>query len=135
PQGKVLDGTSLKPLLEQKGSFPDRALFWHFPIYLQKYAGKGDDSHDPLFRTRPGSVVRFGKWKLHEYFEDGRIELYDLEEDTGERKNLASSHPEKAAELHRLLKQWRGETNAMVATEPNPKYSAADEAAAIQKGN
>ena len=62
PAGKVLDGTSLLPLLIQKGSIPDRTLFWHFPIYLQAYAGIGDDSHDPLFRTRPGSAIISGKW-------------------------------------------------------------------------
>ncbi len=43
--------------------------------------------------------MRAGKWKLHEYFEDGRLELYDLESDLGERTNIASTHPEKAAEL------------------------------------
>ncbi|MDB4345848.1 sulfatase [bacterium] len=122
PEGKQLDGKSLLPLLEQREGFPERALFWHFPVYLQKYAGKGDDSHDPLFRTRPGSVVRMGKWKLHEYFEDGRLELYDLDNDTGERKNVAASHPEQAARLYRLLKDWRSEIEAPVPTEQNPKY-------------
>lgn len=122
PEGKALDGCSLFPLLEQKGGFPERALFWHFPIYLQRYAGAGDDSHDPLFRTRPGSVVRLGKWKLHEYYEDGRIELYDLEADIGERSSLTASRPEKATELHRLLKQWRTETGAPVPSEANPEY-------------
>lgn len=122
PKGKQLDGQSLLPLLEDREGFPERALFWHFPVYLQKYSGKGDDSHDPLFRTRPGSVVRFGKWKLHEYFEDGRLELYNLENDISERKNIAASYPEQAAQLHRLLKDWRAETGAPVPTERNPKY-------------
>ena len=35
PEGKVLDGVSLVPLLTQSGTIQDRALFWHFPIYLQ----------------------------------------------------------------------------------------------------
>lgn len=122
PSGKTLDGTSLVPLLTRKGPFPDRALFWHFPIYLQEYAGEADDSHDPLFRTRPGSALRMGKWKLHEYFEDGRLELYDLESDVGERRNIAAGHPEKAAELHALLRQWRADTGAPVPTQPNPAY-------------
>ena len=124
PERKRLDGSSLMPLLEQKNGFPERALYWHFPVYLQKYAGRGDDSHDPLFRTRPGSVVRQGRWKLHEYFEDGRLELYDLEADIGERTNLATSQPEKASELHRLLKEWRGETGAPVPSTLNPRYEA-----------
>src|SRR5690606_17201411 len=61
PKDKVLDGVSLMPLLQQQKRFPKRTLFWHFPIYLQAYSGEGDDSHDPLFRTRPGSVMLDGK--------------------------------------------------------------------------
>ncbi|MEE9368389.1 MAG: hypothetical protein V3V05_05945 [Pontiella sp.] len=105
-------------LLTQSGSFPDHALFWHFPIYLQKCAEAADDSHDELFRTRPGSVIRSGTWKLHEYFEDGRIELYDLNSDISERVNLAAIHPEKAARMHPLLREWREVMNAPVPTEP-----------------
>lgn len=125
PGKKVLDGESLMPLLTQAGSFPDRTLFWHFPIYLQKYGGVADDSHDPLFRTRPGAALRQGKWKLHEYFEDGRLELYDLESDQGERTNLAACHPEKAVELHQQLKQWRADLNAPIPTTLNPDYDPA----------
>jgi arylsulfatase A-like enzyme len=122
PEGKLLDGESLMPLLKEEKGFPERALFWHFPVYLQSDDGDLNDSHDAIFRTRPGSVIRSGKWKLHEYFEDGRLELYDLEADIGERKNVAADHPEVASELHGLLKKWRGETNAPVPTELNPKY-------------
>lgn len=122
PPGKILDGASLLPLLTQSGSFPERNLYWHFPIYLQAYAGEMDESHDPLFRTRPSSVMRKGDWKLHEYFEDGRIELYNLKTDIGERHNLIEQHPEKANELYEQLKKWRAEINAPVPTEPNPQY-------------
>ncbi len=122
PEGKILDGVSLMPLLTQSGTIPERTLFWHFPIYLQKYAGLKDDAHDALFRTRPGSALRCGKWKLHEYFEDGRLELYDLENDIGERKNLASIYPEKAQELHQQLKKWRKDMNAPVPTKLNPAW-------------
>jgi arylsulfatase A-like enzyme len=134
PEGKILDGTSLMPLLTQTGSIDDRTLYWHFPIYLQAYAGVADDSHDPLFRTRPGSALRQGKWKLHEYFEEGRLELYDLETDTGERTNMASSHPEKTAELHALLKAWRVEMKAPIPTELNPKYDPTAKPAKKKKG-
>ena len=112
------------PLLKGEEGFPDRALFWHFPIYLQSYDGASDDAHDSLFRTRPGSVVRSGKWKLHEYFEDGRLELYDLELDPGERKNIAADRPEVTEQLHRLLKNWREEIDAPVPAELNPKFLA-----------
>jgi arylsulfatase A-like enzyme len=122
PDGKILDGASLMPLLTQKGAFSDRAIYWHFPIYLQGYAGEGDDAHDPIFRTRPGSAMRYGNWKLHEYFEDGRLELYDLNADIGERKNIATEMPEKARELHAMMKTWRAELNCPVPTKPNPDF-------------
>jgi arylsulfatase A-like enzyme len=125
PPGKVLDGVSLVPLMTQSGTIPERTLFWHFPVYLQAYAGEADDSHDPLFRTRPGSALRQGKWKFHEYFEDGRLELYDLESDPGERNNLAAQNPEKTAELHRVMKQWREALKAPVPTGLNPEFDPA----------
>ncbi|EMI58228.1 arylsulfatase A [Rhodopirellula sallentina SM41] len=122
PTGKVLDGISLVSLLTQSGSIQARALFWHFPIYLQAYAGEADDSHDPCFRTRPGTAMRQGKWKFHEYFEDGRLELYDLDSDPSERTNVAKQFPEKTQELHRMMTAWRSDLGAPVPTKLNPKY-------------
>ncbi|MEK9773274.1 MAG: sulfatase/phosphatase domain-containing protein, partial [Opitutae bacterium] len=122
---KIIDGKSLVPLLTQKGEFPkNRSLYWHFPIYLQNYAGEEDQSRDPKFRTRPGSVIRKGKWKLHEYFEDGALLLFDLEKDLGETTNLADSKPKKLAELKNDLYDWRKRVKAPVPTERNPKYVA-----------
>lgn len=119
--GKKIDGVSLMPLLSQQGGFPERALYWHFPIYLQNY-GQEDGGRDPLFRTRPGSTMLLGKWKLHEYFEDGGIELYDLENDIGETKNLATKMPEKADELVKQLHAWRDSIGAPVPTKRNPQF-------------
>jgi len=121
PAGKLLDGVSLMPLLTQSGKLPERALFWHFPIYLQNYSS-ADGARDPLFRTRPGCVVRAGDWKLHEYFEDGGLELYNLADDLGERNNLADKMPDKTKELHDIMLRWRKQTKAPVPTEKNPKY-------------
>lgn len=118
---KILDGTSLVTVLKGK-TILKRALYFHFPIYLQAYNPKKDDGRDPLFRTRPGSVIIDGKWKLHQYFEDNGIELYNLETDLGESKNLANSNPEKASELLEKLNIWRNQIHAPVPTEPNPKY-------------
>ncbi|MEZ5040350.1 MAG: sulfatase [Saprospiraceae bacterium] len=122
PADKILDGQSLAPLLTQQKSLGERPLYWHFPIYLEAYSEGEDESRDPLFRTRPGSVIRLGDWKLHEYFEDDGLELYNLKADIGEQHNLAASHPEKTAELHQLLIKWRKETNAPVPTTLNPDY-------------
>ena len=119
PRGKLLDGVSLVPLLRGTGVLKQRPLFWHFPIYLQ---GRMTGARDPVFRTRPGSVVRLGDWKLHEYFEDGGIELYNLADDIGEAKDLAKTHPDKVRQLHKILVDWRKATGAPVPTEKNPDY-------------
>lgn len=132
PSRDDLDGVSLLPLAQGVGNWQAVTQFWHFPIYLQAYDGNYDDARDPLFRTRPGSAMRQGKWKLHEYFEDGALELYDLENDPGERRNLAATLPRKTAELHQMLKDWRERTDSPVPTEPNPGYDAAIEAAALK---
>lgn len=118
---KILDGKNIYPLL--KGNkIEDRPLFWHFPIYLQAYNQSKDDGRDPLFRTRPGSTVLYKKWKLHHYFEDNDLELYNLENDLGERNNLANSNPIKTQELLTLLNNWRHEVNAPIPSELNPEY-------------
>jgi arylsulfatase A-like enzyme len=120
PEGKLLDGKSIVPLLKGGSTLNREALFWHFPAYLQ---GKAEGARDPYFRTRPGAAMRAGDWKLIEYFEDGALELYNLKEDVGERKNLTNSLPEKTRELHKQMLTWRKAVNAPVPTEPNPEYS------------
>ncbi|PIA77840.1 hypothetical protein BFR04_10490 [Gaetbulibacter sp. 4G1] len=118
-----LEGTSLLPLLTENKSVKERSLVWHFPIYLQGVNTKKDDARDSLFRTRPGSVIRKGKWKLHEYFENGELELYDLDADIGERINLIEDNQEKAQELLDELNTWREARQAPVPKELNPDYS------------
>ena len=122
PANKTLDGQSLAGLLLEKKALETRPLIWHFPIYLQAYRVGGDESRDDLFRTRPGSVIRLGDWKLHQYFEDDALELYHLGQDLGEQKNLANERPEKATELLTILNEWRRDMQAPVPTEPNPEY-------------
>ena len=125
---KPLDGVDISPLFSGKKIQP-RSLYWHFPIYLQAYRrrGIGDDARDKLFRTRPGSVILRGEWKLHENFEDGSIELYNIKSDLGERKNLVKENPEKAMELLSALKAWQTEIKAPIPTEPEPDYGKAKE--------
>ncbi|HKK63929.1 MAG TPA: sulfatase-like hydrolase/transferase, partial [Bacteroidales bacterium] len=117
-----LDGTNLLPLLQGKTQQLDRKQFWHFPIYLQAYNVHKNETRDSLFRTRPGSVVRYGDWKLHYYFEDDGIELYNLANDIGERNNLANENPEKTEEMLTYLEQWWKETNAPIPQDLNPDY-------------
>ncbi len=123
PAGHLLDGESLVPLVSGRGAPMRDALFWHFPAYLQRLPeGFEEDSRDGVWRTTPCGVVRQGDWKLIEYFEDGAVELYNLREDVGERRNLAEKLPEKARELRNLLRAWREDVNAPVPTQSNPAY-------------
>jgi arylsulfatase A-like enzyme len=131
PEKQPVDGKSLMPILKGE-SLGKRAIFWHFPAYLQNY-DRSDQQRDPLFRSRPCSVIRDGDWKLHEYFEDGGLELYNLSDDIGETKNLAESNPEKTRELHEKLTEWRTATKAPVPREKNPEFDADAEAQAFAK--
>lgn len=119
---KILDGTSILPILKGK-NLKNRSLYFHFPIYLQAYNSKTDDARDPLFRTRPGSVIIDGDWKLHHYFEDDKVELYNLKTDLGERNNLAEIHSKKASTLLKKLDAWRKKINAPIPRELNPKFN------------
>lgn len=122
-QNTNLDGVSLLPYLTDNKKIEERSLFWHFPIYLQAVNPKKEQARDPLFRTRPGSVVRKGKWKLHEYFEDNALELYNLEIDIQEKNDVSSQNPEIVKELYQELKAWRNNTNAPVPTKLNQEYN------------
>jgi arylsulfatase A-like enzyme len=136
PPGKLLDGESLLPLLRGQGTLERQAIYWHFPGYLNKPVIRGR----PLdvrtgFRSRPVTVVRKGDWKLHLYHEEwqldgGRdrlatnnaVELYNLAEDVGERKNLANMNISKRDELLADVLAWHRSTGALVPREPNPEY-------------
>ncbi len=120
PIDLVLDGENILPLFRGGGEFSEREIFWHFPAYLQ-----ATNRYLPglIWRTTPVSVIRKGDWKLLEFFEDGHLELYNLEEDISETNNLAEQMPEKAIFLHEKLINWRAKVNAPVPTELNPEYN------------
>jgi len=122
PKCQELDGISLWPLLKDGSSAMKRSLYFHFPVYLQAYRAGYDDGRDPLFRTRPGSVIRQGDWKLHYYYEDGKAELYNLSNDLGETNDLADINPTKTKELLGKLQVWLENEDAQVIFEPNPLY-------------
>ncbi|WP_237716341.1 sulfatase [Catenovulum agarivorans] len=121
---QILDGADLSALLLEEKPLATRNLYWHFPIYLQAYSPIADQNRDPLFRTRPGSSMRQGNWKLHHYFEDNSYELYNLESDLGEHVNLAPYLPNKVKALAAEMQSWRESINAPVPTQANPKYDA-----------
>jgi arylsulfatase A-like enzyme len=130
---QTLDGINLLPLLTGKtDKLPTRSLHWFFPAYLQSY-GVFDEQRDPLFRSRPCSIIRNGDWKLHFYFEDNAVELYNLNQDIGETTNLAQSNPEMKEKLLTALQQWHRDTQAQIPDQPNPEFDAQAEKWAIRQ--
>lgn len=112
PQWLTLDGLSLGPLLasgETGTELDQRALYWHYPHY---------NRHPESF---PASVVRKGPWKLIENLETGRTELFNLEEDPGERRDLTTAESELAKALLERLQVWREAVRAE-PMQPNPAH-------------
>ena len=107
---KELDGVSLLPLLTSSGNPEREAIFWHYP----HYGNQGGS---------PGGAIRQGDWKLIEFYEDNRIELYNLKQDPGEQHELAALEPRWASELLQRLHAWRASLGAAMPT-PNPDYRA-----------
>lgn len=132
PAGQPLDGISLIPILRGESVAGDRTLYWHFPAYLQSYRQTVAEQRDPLFRSRPVSVIREGDWKLHHYYEDDGYELYHLGEDIGESHNLAALKPEITAQLAAKLTAWLEETGAAIPRAPNPAFDQAAHDAAVR---
>ena len=94
-----IDGVSLVPLLKGQDSLPQRPLFWHYPHY----------SNQGGF---PGGAIRIGNHKLIERYEDGRVHLYDLAADIGERKDLADAMPGRVREMRAQLHEWYRDVDA-----------------------
>ena len=117
-----LDGEDLTPIFNSK-ALEKRELYFHFPIYLEPYNVHLDSGSDPLFRTRPGSVIIKDNWKLHHYYEDNNFELYNLENDISESKNLIDINKEKKAELLNNLDNWLKKNNAPIPNKLNPFYN------------
>ena len=104
------DGISLTPLLTGSDTLARDTLYWHFP----HYHGSGN---------RPTGAIRAGAFKLIEWFEDDRAELFNLDDDLGETTDLAATMPDKAAELRNALHAWRETVDARMPT-PNPDWEA-----------
>jgi arylsulfatase A-like enzyme len=108
--GATVDGISLLPLL---GGNPvdERPLFWHYPHYGNQGGA-------------PSAAIRRGDWKLIEWQEDGRVELFDVAHDIGETEDRASAEPARVAQLRDELRAWQREVGAVMPTS-NPRHDAA----------
>jgi arylsulfatase A len=107
PDNQVLDGVSLLPAFrDAEARLPRKALYWHLPHY---------------HHSTPSGAIRQGDWKLIEFFEDGKLELYHLRHDLGEQHDLAAEHPERAQQMRADLIAWRKEVQAQIP-QRNPAY-------------
>lgn len=104
------DGVSLKPLLNGN-DIPERPLFWHYPHY-------GNQGGEPV------SIMRKDKWKIIHYWEDGHLELYDLDSDLGETNDVFSEHTKLALEMKKELMDWLKSMNTQYAEE-DPEWDEA----------
>ncbi len=111
PADYVLDGESIAAVLTAPTESIDHGpIYWHFPGYLESYI------KEDIWRTTPVSVIRDGDWKLLEFFEDGRLELYNLAEDLSETNDVGDANPEIVNRLHAQLQEWRDATGALIPT-------------------
>lgn len=94
-----VDGVSLLPLLKGGNKLEREAIYWHYP----HYSNQGG---------MPGGAVRMGDWKLIERFEDGRVHLYNLADDIGERDDLADKSADRVAAMRAKLHAWYKEVDA-----------------------
>jgi arylsulfatase A-like enzyme len=95
-----VDGQSLLPLLEQTGDLDRDAVYFHYPNYA---------FHK---KNRLGGVIREGDYKLIKRYGDDTLELYNLADDIGEKKNLATQSTQLASRLEQKLQTWLRETGA-----------------------
>ena len=90
------DGISMVPLFKTSDDLSRNALYWHYPLAEPHFLG-----------GRSSGAIRDGDYKLIEFFDTREVELYNLQTDIGESRNLAATMPQKVAELHNKLVDWR----------------------------
>jgi arylsulfatase A-like enzyme len=110
PAGSRIDGVSLRPVFAG-GALPQRSLFWHYPHYGNQGGA-------------PAAAIRKGNHKLIRWFEEDRVELFDLSADLSERNDLAPARPDLVDALGAELKTWQEEVGAKFPA-PNPDYDSA----------
>ncbi len=98
PDGHKLDGTSLVPVLMKGTPLDDRPLFWDY---------------------RGRQAMREGAWKLvtGEKGQKG-VGLYNLEEDLGEKQNLAKRFPQRTEAMLKSIAAWQEEVNSGATEQP-----------------
>lgn len=100
-----LDGVSLKPLLQNSGNWPERVLFTHNPINEKnKFPGAVRTQRHRLVREIKGKSG--GSSAVANDDSATPWQLYDMENDPGQEKNIAKEHPEIVKELAAKYDAW-----------------------------
>ena len=103
-----VEGESLRRLL-QEGTPPSRdALYWHYPHYSWR-------------EQRPAGGIRQGRYKLIDYYGCEEVELYDLNSDLQEYRDLSVEQPKRVERLQSMHAAWR-ESVGVVMPSPNPNF-------------
>jgi len=89
------DGISIVPAVEGNKIEKRGPVFWYSPKARPKSTGDSNSI-----------AVRVGDYKLIEWYETGRVELYNLKNDMGEHNDLSKKMPEKKDELLKILDRW-----------------------------
>ncbi|MEY5006683.1 MAG: hypothetical protein RI969_1771 [Verrucomicrobiota bacterium] len=127
--GQKVDGLDQTDAL-LGGASPRDRVFCHFP--------HGNATRDSVMDGfYAGSYVRKGDWKLIRFYgrsDDGtdELELYDLKQDLGERRNLAKEQPAVAQELNELIDGFLKDTEAVIP-KANPNFGKASPKAPAKK--
>lgn len=108
PASHMVDGVNLVGVLMGQSAPAREALYWHYPHYHPGGA-------------TPYSAIRVGDWRLVEFYETGKLELYHLKDDIGETVDLSARETKRTAQLHARLQEWRKAVGAQLPS-PNPAY-------------
>ncbi len=129
PSNQPVDGKSFVPVLNGEPALQDRAIFWHYPLYL---AGQGYNQVLPVYGTNnmtwravPSTAIRRGDYKLIYYYEYDNYKLFNVRDDVSEQHDLAEAEPAIAKQLHTQLTDWVKQTGAPVPRKPNPAFGKA----------
>ena len=94
--------------MKKKSDEPgNRDLFWYLPFYSSF--------------NRPCVITRRGHWKYFYLIDEERGELYNTQDDIGEKNNLVERHPERAEEMKARAMKWLDDADAPRMT-ANPDY-------------
>lgn len=107
PAVRDVDGVSEARLLRTgKASAGSRTFFWHIPHYTNQ-------------GSRPAGAMRDGRWKLVEHYDNGQVELFDLDADVGESRDVSKLNADRTTAMRNRLLEWRRSVGAQENT-PNP---------------